>query len=95
MEKYKPLYMGQVIDTDDASKLTDFVSNKYDSFSKCYDSVKEESDKINSVSAAGNKQGSTEFNMSVSTDSETMEKIAEKVKDDDSVSVSGNIVSAK
>ena len=95
MEKYKPKYMGQVIEADDASKLTDFVSNKYDSFSKCYDSVKDESDNINSVSAGSNKEGSTEFSMKINTDSDTMEKISEKVSDDESVSVVGNIVTAK
>lgn len=95
MDKYKPSYMGQVMPADDPSKLTDFVSNKYDSFSKVYDAVKDESEKINAVSAAGSTDGSTEFSMKVNTDKETMEKIKEKTKDDESVNVNGDTVSAK
>lgn len=95
MDKYKPTYMGQVMPADDPSKLTDFVSNKYDSFSKAYDAVKDESEKINAVSAAGSADGSSEFSMKVNADKETLDKIKEKVKDDDSVKVNGDTVTVK
>ena len=95
MEKYKPSFMGQVMPADNPSKLTDFVANKYESFSKCYDAAKDESNKISGVSAANSPDGSTEFAMKVNTDSETMEKIKDKVKDDPSVTVSGDTISAK
>ena len=33
VEKYKPGYLGKVMPVDNPSKLTDFVTNKYDAFS--------------------------------------------------------------
>lgn len=95
MERYKPTYMGQVMPADDPSKLTDFVANKYESFSKCYDAAKDESENIKAVAAVSSPEGSSEFGMKVNTDSETMEKISEKVKDDETVSVSGDTITAK
>lgn len=92
MDKYKPTYMGQVMPVDNPSKLTDFVSNKYEAFSKCYDSVKAESEKINEVSSVPTSDGSSEFAMKVTTDSDTMNKIKDNAT---GVSVDGNVVSAK
>lgn len=94
MQKYKPSYMGQVMPADDPSKLTDFVANKYDAFSKCYDSSKEFSESINAVSATNVKEG-TEFSMKLDTGSKTMERIKEKVQGDPSISVSGDTITAK
>lgn len=95
MERYKPSYMGMVMPADDPSKLTDFVANKYESFSKCYDAVKDESANIKNVSATDTPEGSSEFSMKLSTDSETMEKIKDKTKEDGSISVAGETVSTK
>ena len=95
MERYKPTYMGQVMPADDPSKLTDFVANKYESFSKCYDAAKDESENIKSVSAVNSSEGTSEFKMKVTVDEETMEKIKDKVNDDESVSVNNGIISAK
>lgn len=92
MDKYKPTYMGQVMPVDNPSKMTDFVSNKYESFSKCYDAVKSESEKINGVSPVQTNEGTSEFSMKVNTDSATMENIAANAKD---VSVDGNTVNSK
>ncbi len=94
MERYKPSYMGQVMPADDPSKLTDFVANKYESFSKCYDAAKNESDKINGVAAGNSPVGTSEFSMKLATDSETMEKIKDGITDE-SVSVSGDMITAK
>ena len=95
MDQYKPGYMGQVMPVDNVSKLTDFVVNKYEAFSKCYDAAKSQSESISSVSAANNKDGDKSFSMKVDTDSKTMESIAESCKDKTDVSVSGNVITAK
>lgn len=92
MDKYKPTFMGQVLPVDNPSKLTDFVSNKYEAFSKCYDNVKSESEKIKEVSSVPTSDGSSEFAMKVSTDSDTMSRIKENATD---VSVDGTVVRAK
>ena len=95
MDKYKPTYVGQVIPADDPSKLTDFVTNKYESFSKCYDAAKDNSESIGAVSATNVKEGSSEFSMKLDTDHSTLDEIKERVKDDPSVSVSGDTITAK
>ena len=91
MDKYKPGYMGKVMPADDPVKLTDFVANKYDNFSKCYDAVKSESEKITNVSAVSTPGSS--FTMQVSADSTTMMKIKEN-NTDPSISIKGDTVTA-
>ena len=49
MEKYKPGYLGKVIPADNPSKLTDFVTNQYDAFSKIYDTCKNQSENISDI----------------------------------------------
>lgn len=95
MNKYKPEYMGKVIPADDPAKLTDFVANKYESFSKAYDSCKNNSDKIKDVKPVDIKDGSTEFSMKVSTDATTMKDIIGKNTGNKDVSVKGDVITAK
>ena len=95
MEKYKPAYMGKVMPADDPVKLTDFVTNKYESFSACYDAVKEKSDKINDVSSVPTKDGDKSFSMKVSTDSTTASEIQKGLSDNSSVSMNGDTLTAK
>ncbi len=94
MERYKPGYMGKVIPADDPAKLTDFVTNKYDAFSKVYDACKNSSDKIKDVTSVETASGSSEFCMKISTDSATIKSIIENKKDD-CVSVQGDVIMAK
>ena len=94
MEKYKPGYMGKVIPADDPAKLTDFVTNKYDSFSACYDAVKDQSEKIDNVSPGPSTDGDTAFSMKVSTDSETASQIQQSLTDNTNVSMNGDTVTA-
>lgn len=95
MEKYKPSYMGKVMPADDPAKLTDFVANKFDAFSKAYDACKDQSENIKDVSATSTpNDSSNSFAMKVSTDSETLKKIDEATKSDDSVSVKGDVITA-
>lgn len=96
MNKYKPEYLGKVIPADDPSKLTDFVTKQYDSFSKIYDTVKDHSESISDVKAVdvGSSDPSS-LSVKVSTDSETMDKIRETSKGDSSITVSGDVITAK
>jgi hypothetical protein len=94
MERYKPGYMGKVIPADDPSKLTDFVTNKYDAFSKVYDACKNSSDGIKDVISVETASGSSEFCMKISTDSTTIQSIIEN-KNDESVSVQGYVITAR
>lgn len=95
MDKYKPGYMGKVIPADDPAKLTDFVANKYESFSACYDAVKDKSDKINDVAPVPTKDGEKSFSMKVSTDSNTASEIQKGLENNSSVTMNGDTVTAK
>ena len=93
MENYKPEYMGKVIPADDPAKLTDFVTNKYDAFSKCYDACKDYSDRISDVSSVSTPEGDSSFSMKVNTDAETLNDISKSLEDD--VNISDNVITAK
>ena len=49
MNRYKPEYLGKVMPADNPGKLTDFVTNKFESFSKVYDVCKDHSEKIDDI----------------------------------------------
>ena len=95
MEMYKPGFMGKVIPADDPVKLTDFVTNKYDSFSNCYDAIKENSDKINSISSVPCTENSSEFGMKINSDSDTISVIQDRVSNNPSISMIGDIITSK
>lgn len=96
MDKYKPGYLGKVIPADNPSKLTDFVTNQYDSFSKVYDTCKDQSDKISDIKVVEKSSNdSSELSVKVSTDKDTMENIKEAAKGDESVTVEGDVITAK
>lgn len=95
MEKYKPGFLGKVIPADNTQKLTDFVTNKYDSFSKAYDTIKDQSENIKDVSVV--ETSNTDVNslsIKVSTDNNTMEAIKESSKDDESININNDVVTA-
>ena len=94
MRKYKPEYLGRVITPDDSEKMTDFVQNKYESFSKIYDTCKHESENILDVQAIESTSKSNDFSMRIVTDDETLKSITEKTQEEDGISISGNIVTA-
>lgn len=93
MNQYKPEYMGKVLPADNPSKLNDFVTNKYDAFSKAYDACKDFSTNINDVTPVDKPTGSTEFSMNISTDTNTIKKILEKGLE--SISIQGTVLTAK
>lgn len=95
VEKYKPGYLGKVMPVDNPSKLTDFVTNKYDAFSKIYDVCKDQSNSINDIKSvdAGNDCGS--LVVKVSTTNDTMNNIKEATKNDPALSVNNDVITAK
>lgn len=96
MEQYKPGWMGKVMPVDNPSKLTDFVKNKYDAFSKIYDTCKDQSSKISDVKTVESSSGDSEsLSVKISADKEVVETVKETVKNDPSVSVKGDVVTAK
>ncbi|MCM1218430.1 MAG: hypothetical protein NC548_28415 [Lachnospiraceae bacterium] len=95
MEKYKPGWMGKVMPVDDPSKLTDFVKNKYEPFTKIYDTCKDQSDKITDIRPVAGSGDSDSISIKLNTESDVMEKIKEATKDNASISVKGDVVTAK
>ena len=95
MKKYKPEYLGKTIPVDDPTKLTDFVTNKYDSFSKIYDTIKEDSENISDVSTIDSDgQESTELSVKISTTSDVVENIKNKIQEDDDISLTNDVITA-
>lgn len=93
MKTYKPEYLGKVIPADDTTKLTDFVTNKYDSFAKIYEVCKDSSKEIKDIQVVDSSNGS--LSVKVSTNKETLTNISEKVKKDSSITVNGDVITAK
>lgn len=96
MNKYKPEYLGKVIPADNPSKLTDFVTNQYDSFSKVYEVCKDQSDKIKDIKVVESDNDPTNaLKVKISGEKEVIDKIKEKSKDgiiveDDVITVTGS-----
>lgn len=96
MNKYKPEYLGKVIPADNPSKLTDFVTNQYDSFSKVYEVCKDQSDKIADIKVVeSDNDPANALKVKISGEKEVIDKIKEKSKDgiiveDDVITVIGN-----
>lgn len=96
MEKYKPEYLGKVIPADDPSKLTNFVTNQYDAFSKIYDACKNQSENISDIKVVdpGNADPNS-LSVKVSADREVVESIKEIANDDESIVVNNDVITAK
>lgn len=91
MEQYKPGYLGQALPVGNPNKMTDFVANKYDAFSKVYDACKSNSEKIKEISLV-ESNNSDSLSIKVSTDQETMNTIKESNKDDSSLDIHENVI---
>jgi len=95
MNKYKPEYLGKVIPADNPGKLTDFVTNKYESFSKTYDACKDHSDKINDVQAIESESNDkNSFSMKIHTDKDTVEIIKKAIGSNDSITIKDDVITA-
>lgn len=90
MEQYKPGYLGQALPVGNPNKMTDFVANKYDAFSKVYDVCKNNSENIKNISVI-ESNNSDSLSIKVSTDQETMDSIKEK-NNDDSIDIHDNVI---
>ena len=98
MDRYKPGYMGKIIPADDPIKLTDFVENKYNAFSKFYDACKEVSDKISEIKMVDNPTStstSDTLSVKITTDTHTIASIQESCKADPTITVSDYVITAK
>lgn len=94
MNQYKPEYMGKVMPVNDPSKLTNFVANQYESFTKVYDACKNQSDNIKDIKPVDN--GNTDsLSVQISADESTIEAIKENARGDDSVTIEGGVITAK
>ena len=94
MRTYKPEYLGKVIPANDASKLTDFVTNKYDAFSKIYDTCKGSSEKIDDIKVV-DTSNSESLAIKISTDSNTLDTISKEAKKNESLNVTGDVITAR
>ena len=95
MEKYKPGYLGKVIPADNQGKLTDFVTNKFDSFSKIYNACKDQSEKIDDIKAVESEDSNEcSFSAKISTDMETVETIKKAIGTDSSINIKGDVITA-
>lgn len=95
MNKYKPEYLGKVVPNESA-KITEFVMDKFDSFSKIYDACKDQSESISDIKAVD--VGSTDpssLSVKLSTGSDTLSKITESIKNDTTITMSGDVITAK
>ena len=94
MKKYKPDFLGKVIPADDPGKLTDFVTNKYNSFNKVYDACKDHSEKIDDVKAVESEVDCNNNTLSVKilTDTDTIEVIKKAIGDSPVISIKGDVI---
>lgn len=96
MEKYKPGYLGKVLPADDPSKLTDFVNNKYDAFSRIYDTCKDQSENIADIKAV--ETGSTDpetLSIKISASEEAIDSIKESTNGNESVTIDNDVITAR
>lgn len=93
MKKYKPEYLGKVIPADNPNKLSKFLTKKYDSFSKIYDTVKSESENIKDIKAIDDESDSLSVKLTCSK--ETASKIKDIANGADGVTVDNDVVTAK
>lgn len=96
MDKYKPGYLGRVLPADDPSKLTDFVTNKYDAFSKVYDACKDQSENITDLKVVETDNADTEtLSVKISASEEAIDTIKETTSSDESVTIENDVITAK
>ena len=95
MNKYKPEYLGKVIPADNPGQLTDFVTNKYESFSKMYDACKDQSEKIDNIQVV-ESEGDDKCSLSIKmiTDQDTVETIKRAMGTDSSINIKGDVITA-
>lgn len=94
MNKYKPEYLGKVIPVNDPAKITDFVENKYDAFTKVYEACKEQSEKITDIKPI-DQNSANSLSVQIIADSNTIANIQESNKDDESLTIQDTVITAE
>lgn len=96
MEKYKPSYLGKVLPADNPSKMTGFLTQQYDSFSKIYDTCKDQSEGIQDIKVVENSNSSPADSLTVklSASAESVAEIVKKAAGDCFVTVKGDMITA-
>lgn len=94
MEMYKPGYLGKVIPVYDTNKLTDFVTDKYDAFSKIYNLCRTQSANITDIKVVETCSPDT-LSVKVSCDIGVVENIKKAAEGDNSISIDNNVITAK
>lgn len=95
MDQYKPEYLGKVIPAADPSKMTGFLSNQYNSFSKIYDACKEHSSDIKDITVVENAANpDTSLSVKVSANNEILSEIIKKASGSSEISVKGDVITA-
>ncbi len=95
MKKYKPEFLGKVIPADNPSKLTDFVQNKYDSFSRIYEKARDHSEDITDIKTVDTASDNpSSLSVKISTNKETLGKISAGIEPDSSVKMNGDVITA-
>lgn len=89
MKKYKPEYLGKVIPVKDKDKLTDFLTNKYESFSKIYDNCKDYSEEISDISLV--EEEGKSCSVKIIASNETIDNISNTAID---IKITGDIFTA-
>ena len=95
VNNYKPEYLGKVLPSEQTD-ATEFMHNKFEPFSKIYDTCKAESSKIEDISNTSKSSDSSLSVKLVVNDSSALDNInKEAQKNNDSVQVNGDTITAK
>lgn len=95
MNKYKPEYLGKVMPVDEPSRLTDFVQNKFDAFSRIYDVCKDQSEEISAISTVDTPSAASDsLSVKITTTSDISAKIKEGTLSDPSIKINGDTITA-
>ena len=93
MNTYKPEYLGKVIPADDNVKLYEFMGNKYDAFSKIYDTCKNCSDAISNIGVVDDDLNS--LSLRIVTDEKTISEITKEAELMNGIKIQGDVIIAE
>lgn len=92
MKKYKPEFLGKAIPVDNQTKLTDFVQNKYDAFSKIYEVCRDNSESITDIVTVDSDN--TNLSIKLTTNRDTLDDISHRLENDNNMMLQGDIINA-
>ena len=80
---------------DEPSRLTDFVQNKFDAFSRIYDACKDQSEGISAISTVDTPSAASDsLSVKITTTSDISAKIKEGTLSDPSIKINGDTITA-